>query len=774
MTPKSRPRHRSSAALLALILAGCGGSEAPPPPPPADPAAGSVAYDLAERFPAAGIEREISHLELGTPKARPHLVEGWGRDERDDRRPYVWAMGDEAWVDFFASGAEDVEIVFHCRTFPFEGAPEQEVSVSVGENELGSVVFEADFGHHRIAAPASALVPGRNRLRLEFAYSRVPSEVSPDYDDRRSLAAQCYSIDFEGLGTEAEPSATGEGLLGVLQIPFGTQVVYYLDLGPGHVVELADVLAWGTERARLVVELSTGGEAERIELEVDENGEPLRHAIEDTERRITRLALTPQRVGGEGFLSGLFGGDGEDGVAVVQPVVRWQGVEEEVAEVRSEGEARRPDVLIYLIDTVRADHVGAYGYGRPTTPEIDAFAEDAVLFLDGQAQSSWTRTSVVSLLTGLNPQVHRVNKRDDALPGVVETLAERLGEVGYETAGFITNGNVDATFALDQGFELYEYLPESRQRPEVHQLSDTLNEFAFSWLDEWVSDEREEPFFLYLHATDPHAPYTPPEPYRSRFAPGVDPDLGLIEHVHGISAGREEAPPGTREAWLDLYDAEIAFNDHHFGRLLDKLREIGLYEETLIVLVSDHGEEFLEHGGWEHGKTLYGEQLRVPYIVRLPGGEASGEKVETTARHVDVVPTVLDYLGLPPAEGLDGASLLPLVRSPGEQARSPESYSYLALDERRMEAVLARGWKLIVDESEHTRAGREQLFDVGTDPGETKNLVLERSFEGGFLRQALRNLEWELRRRSGPAKADKAEIDEALRERLEALGYLGE
>ena len=426
-----------------------------------------------------------------------------------------------------------------------------------------------------------------------------------------------------------------------------------------------------------------------------------------------------------------------------------------------------------MIDTLRADHLGVYGYDRPTSPNLDRFAEESTVFLDAQAQTSWTRTAVLSLFTGLLPQVHGVNQRDQALAPEVETLAELLSASGYETLGFYTNGNVDAAFGLDQGFDHYQYLRESRERQSFHLLADTLNSWAFRWLDDRPPRDEREPFLLYLHATDPHAPYTPPGEFYERFASGVDPALGLIDQVHDISAGRREAPPGTAEAWRDLYDGEIAFVDHHFGRFVERLRDLGLYDSSVIIVLSDHGEEFGEHGGWEHGKTLYGEQLRVPLLIKLPDGAGAGRRVDARANQIDVLPTLLDLLRIA-GPVVDGRSLLPEIlglASPDDEP--PPSFAYLRLGERHARSVIERGFKRIVDDTATRPALAHQLFDVASDPLETQDLTGQNPLAEGFLEQRLQWLELDLERRNRGAEASEATLDDALRERLEALGYVG-
>jgi choline-sulfatase len=322
-------------------------------------------------------------------------------------------------------------------------------------------------------------------------------------------------------------------------------------------------------------------------------------------------------------------------------------------------EGAQSNILIYLIDTLRRDRLGCYGYSRPTSPRIDAFAAKAVVFEDAIAQSPWTRSSVASIFTGLWPQVHGANHDDEKLGSTMPTLAELLTRAGYQSLGLTANGNVSRAFGFDRGFERYAYLAHS-EGAEVAFDSREVNTKVFELLDQRSADR---PFFLYVHTVDPHAPYDPPEPFRSALA-GADPRnrfasvAGLVE----LEGWVEPVEPQIPQALLRLYDAEIAANDASFGALLDELERRGLYDNTLIIFVSDHGEEFFEHQDWTHGKHLYSEVIDIPLIIKPPGSMPA-RRVANLAQHVDLMPTVLDVIGQPLPAGLQGRSLRPFLGS---------------------------------------------------------------------------------------------------------------
>ena len=758
--PRDRLADLRLLAGLLLATAACGG---PDPSHSPAPARGGVVLDLVSAFPAAAVSAETAILELGQPAARPRLIAGWGADEEDDSGSFVWSLGATSTLEFFAAVPADLILGLRCWPLAYDGAPDQAVTVRLNGERLGELVLGGGERRYEMEIPARAVTGGTNRLVFRYAYHRAPRDVIAGARDARSLAVCWRRIELRGLGAGAFPRL-GEAADRV-EIPVGSGISYYFDSDSGSELVIAGLESWGprASEVRLIVRCRSNAGSEELERLVDPRDVrgAWRISLPTAGPAIDRveLAAAVVRKGGiRGWFRRLGRAPGESGVSLVLPAIRLDTESHEPA-IRRIARAERPNIIIYLIDTLRADHLGVYGYHRPTSPNIDRFAADGVLFADAQAQSSWTRPAVVSLLTGLLPRSHGVRGRTDVLPDSIVTLAEMLAEQGYETTGLVTNGNVGPTFGIDRGFEHFRYFRESSARRGMHQSSDHLNQWIAIWLETRASNK---PFFLYAHSTDPHLPYAPPEPFRRRFAADVDPEIGWRENARAITSGRGQASEQIREALIDLYDAEIAFNDHHFGRLLDDLKARGLYDSSLIVLVADHGEEFLDHGGWEHGKTLYGEQLRVPLILKLPGGASAGTRVEAAVGQVDVVPTILDLLGIQGAT-LDGESLL---RAPLSDRRP--LFASLSLEGREVRSVSSRGWKLILDSSSFTYSEPIELYHTAADPGEKVQLAGDRPFERQFLSQILGRLELDLAAVAGT----EAEIPDELRRQLEALGYL--
>jgi len=413
-----------------------------------------------------------------------------------------------------------------------------------------------------------------------------------------------------------------------------------------------------------------------------------------------------------------------------------------------------PAVVLVSIDTLRPDHLGCYGYPKPTSPEIDRFQREAVLLRWAIAQAPSTLASHASMLTSLPPQHHGASvERQSALRPGVKTLTELLRGAGFATASFNGGGQLDRTFGLDRGFETYVSATDG-STAEVGE--DTLAQQvarATAWLDR----TGQRPFFLFLHTYEAHHPYTPsPERLRQMETgyKGSLPDHISIALLEKINSGQRRLGPGDLAHVVATYDAEIASADAAFGSLLQSLRSRGLYDSTLVVLTSDHGEAFGERGkvGW-HGDELYDEQIRIPLILKLPGARLAGTTIESQVREIDLAPTVLSLLGLPVPPGFIGSAI---DLAGGAPAHPP--WAVASLDSRsRSAAVRTRHWKWY--------DGR--LYDLVHDPQETRDLAgrrpdVEHSLEGRLV--AI------LRSRELAPTTPVAPGDE-LQERLRALGY---
>lgn len=712
-----------------------------------------VAYDLVEQIDAARCEpvvRRVATIDVGSDEARRQLLDGFARNEIDDSEDidFAWGVGRSSKVSFISpESGPPAELVIRCNPFRYAGAPRQTIRFELNGRNIGSSDLKAVWQTCRIDVPAGILRQGRNTLRMSYAYYRgaTPSGGPKVQDgDRRKLAVAFDSIEVNVIGRRTEAVRDG------LEIPYGGSAEFYIPVPEDSTLTFDHVERVGRTRGKLIVSQNAGDGKTRVdEIEV---GEPAEVPLLANKPWLTRVAIqaVPNRE-----VSHV-----REGLRVARPAVRSTG------EVDATVSDRRPHVFIYLVDTLRADRLGCYGYTRGTSPRLDELAAEGVVFERALAQSPWTRSSVASLMTGLSPWSHGTVNRQHAVAESESTLAEILRQFGYRTGAVITNGNVSQNFGFDQGYESFEYLSESPNRRHAHRLSDDVNERAFAWLDRVAprGSRPDAPLFLYLHTTDPHGPYTPEEPFRSRFAPRVDDErIGTKQWL----STKEARSPKTIDAISDLYDAEIAFNDHHFGEFLDELRARDLYENSVIVFVSDHGEEFLEHGAIQHGKTLYGEVVDVPLVMKFPRDERIPPgRLATPVEQTDLMPTLLDLIGIQ-ATGYDGTSVLPWLREGRPIEAERTVYTHLDLDRYAAESVTEYPYKLVRWLRGHDEA--VELYDLSRDRRE----AVDRSAELPEVVARLEALLDEKRRSKRPgAGASEVSTEGALRERLKALGYL--
>jgi arylsulfatase A-like enzyme len=451
------------------------------------------------------------------------------------------------------------------------------------------------------------------------------------------------------------------------------------------------------------------------------------------------------------------------------------------------GKLGKPNLLLITIDTLRADRLSCYGYERISTPGMDKLATEGVLFENAQVQSPWTLSSLASILTSTYPSVNGVltgyNRLDDAR----ETLPEVLKRDGYVTQAFVTNGWLETNFGLNQGFDGY-YHPDDyfaihrfrgmtweriarrilkdRIEPANRHRAEHLSDKAIQWL----RNHQDRSFFLWLHYIDPHDPYAPPAPYdalwdadyqgRWKEATGVIFNLRIGQQLTRAEMRHIEA----------LYDGEVAYCDEHVGRVLNELDQLGLTENTLVVLSSDHGEEFWDHGGVMHGHTLYEECLNVPLLMRFPGRLPRGIRVQNRVRLLDVVPTVCDLLNVEPPSEAQGTSLLSVLTGAAETDRPAYAEALLYFGEKK--SVEVGPYKLI----KTLATDRYELYDAMRDPTEDANLAplypaLRDSLIGVLT--AWQDSSGATRERlPKTAGGSTAQIDPDLEARLKAMGYL--
>lgn len=452
------------------------------------------------------------------------------------------------------------------------------------------------------------------------------------------------------------------------------------------------------------------------------------------------------------------------------------------------GRPPRPNIVLVSIDTLRADRLGCYGGPAGISPNIDAFSRDSVRFMHVISQAPSTASAHMSLFTGLLPPIHRVtNKMTDietwrkmgmGLAPSIPTLAQYLQENGYRTAGFHGGGNVSALLGFDRGFDVYQKTPWETLCHDPAPLNR---------VGRWLKGKNagRKPFFLFVHHYICHQPYLQSPPgFRRRFLSAPVP--GLQEELERIAPQGLKTTSGfgaVRNKWWslidadnaahrrhvrDLYDAGVAYADDVLGKILDNLKRRGLYDRSLVIVTSDHGEQFWEHGGTGHRGWLFIETLHVPLLVKFPGGKYGGRKIATPVGLFDLMPTVLDQLKVSPRMEMQARSLLPLVRKESFTVRPLVSF-HEGLKTQRLEL------DDFAYSDQPSGAHPEWLFDRSRDPGERHNLAGSRSqtlLRMRALAARVMQAQRLLRSRIKTGAHGPRQVPADLKKQLEALGYL--
>jgi choline-sulfatase len=395
------------------------------------------------------------------------------------------------------------------------------------------------------------------------------------------------------------------------------------------------------------------------------------------------------------------------------------------------------NLVLVTIDTQRADRLGCYGYSKIKTPNLDALAQRGVLFENAISTAPLTAPAHASMFTGVYPTVHKVRDTGGfVLPSSQTTLAEILQARGWDTAAFVGASVLKKSFGFNQGFAVYD---DEMPKPDANREVEFPERRAGEVVDRatrWLDAPSGKPFFLWVHVFDPHSPYDPPPPFREQYS-------------------------------RNLYDGEVAYTDQQLGRLFEAVARKSKPENTLIAVLSDHGESLSEHGEFTHGIFLYDSTLRIPFLLAGPGIPA-GLRVKPQVRSIDLLPTLLELMGSAAPHGVQGVSLVPTFT--GKEASAEDSYVETLFPRINMNWAELRGirtnrWKYI-------RSPKPELYDLSQDPAETKNVIGNHAAE-------VQQLEARLNAASGlvgsqePEKVETGMVNQRTMQQLRSLGYLG-
>jgi len=670
----------------------------PGTPPSAPSRSGSVRvhYALAAHVARAEIRQgRVLVEDHGVPGGAKYTLGGWLTSTGEDRvvggASAMIIPGTSAKLALPSEGTEAQVLAVRAR-----GGRRDRLRVFLNTREIGGGELAADgaWTTVRVSIAAGVLKRGENTLLLRSANSGV-------------------AIDWVKLGPDAEVDdaapaspeqlAVRDGQAAALAVPAGLTLGFAAEIP--RAARLRGTVK-GASGARLELIAKRDGADDLVLARVDATaqGAALDADLGALAGDIVRLDL--RAVGGE--------------VRVVAPgIVTLDG---------AAPTATRPikNVIVYLIDTLRADKLQAVNpRSRVLTPGLARFVETAAVMAGAHTQENWTKPSVATLLSSLFPWQHQAITTEAVVPNDVELLPETLSARGFHTGAFIANGYVSDRFGFRQGWTSYRnYVREGRRNVAQYVAADVLE-----WLDQ---RPQEKPFFLYVHTIDPHVPYKPPRQFLEMY--DATPYSGVVnfasdnELLEKIKAGRIPLNARDKVHLEALYDGEISYHDVHFNSILDGLARRNLADDTMVIIVADHGEEFWDHGSVGHGHSVYEELLHIPMIVRLPGTTATALRVEDAVGLVDVMPTVLEALGQPLPDGLAGQSFLPLLR--GETADAP----------RTAVSGFMEGWRTVVSgryKLIHRTLERQMLYDLSRDPHEQTDLGPEHPIGVRYLRGML-------------------------------------
>jgi arylsulfatase len=769
--------QRVAVAAFALCASACPGGPK------------TLVYDLARRVNVADRWSGREVILFGTPAAEPHQAEGFYREGGLPAGDgFAWSKGEAELSLSFARVAPRTAVV---DLAPYRGVKAQTAEVRLNGAHVARLVMNDGRHRYRVPLPAAAQRPGDNRLRFAFAATASPADEKGN-PDRRQLAAAFYGVtvgeaddagleDLLGRDAPRPFSVLEQGGVPALVQMAPSVVRYALRLPAAAELRFTPRLHSAARAAgasavlRVTLESRAGEEQELWTRVVDARAsgpeDEVALRLPGVAGDIVRLGLHVGAGAGARFAWAVWTAPrvvGRGG-AVANPLDPPPHSDDEHARA---AELRRSladvSVLLIVLDAARARSVGAYGYGRRTTPEVDRIAAEGVLFEKAYTPAVYTLGAMSSLWTSQYPDRHHAEvSYADRLPADRLTLAEALTERGVHSAGFIANPMAGKAFGFERGFaefdQVYERFPEGSRGEAFRRV-----------LPEWLRRNASRPFFAYVHFREPHFPYDPGPPFDTQFGP--DAPLGREERrdktwYTDVNQGRVEAAPEEIDHLVRLYDGNLAYADREVGALRRSLEEAGLWDRTVVIVTADHGEQLYEHGYISHSAQVYEESTHIPLIVRFPRESGPrGLRVAAPVDLLDIAPTVLDVFGLAgsgrAAREFQGRSLLAvLAGAPGKDAVVSRT-----VWERPVYGLREARYKYIHD----TRTGSELLFDLEQDPAESRPLQSTEPLRAAYHRQTLHDWMARLKRPvSEPAApGGGGGLDPETCRQLGALGYV--
>ena len=765
------------------LLGGCDGDSkgqavepaplAPVTPPEAPWAGRRVERGLVDHLNFASLHRDGLLIDFGSTDSFKYTFggwrSGWGKHLERDGVAYTHATTATSRIHFHWDTQEALTVRFRLRR---EGS--RFFSLYLNSKPVEKVdITRVDWTTYESTIPAELVKPGTNHMLLrwqsttpamgenvaaavDFIHIAPKDTAAPKVEAlprHRSLVRNIGSTPALLLapGTTLSywmvPPERGEPLLGFTAAPVARQEAPAADGAPA-----------GANPLKLTVTAHVDGDSPKELLSATVGGsapQPLAAPLTGFTGEAIRLDIS---------VTG--GAESTGRVALAEPAVYVRGKDPTPAPTKPAKNA-----IVVMIDTLRADHVSAYANTRVEAPALDAFAKGGVVFERYSAVEDWTKPSCATMLTGLYPNTHKTQSDSGKLPASVKMVSEEMKSQNIATGAFIANGYVSGKFGFEKGWDAYtNYIRENKRTEAEHVFTD-----AYAWIEQKaLGGER---FYAYVHTIDPHVPYDPPEsflrlyekePYRGSIAPRSTAQL-----LEGIKKGTFKPSAADKRHIRALYDGEISYHDKWFGDFMDKLDKAGLLEDTVVIVVSDHGEEFWEHGNVGHGHQIHQELIHVPFIMSWKGSLPEGARVADNQDHCSLVPTLFDAMGLKSPAYLQGTSVLGIARGEG----TPAPAAGFSTHQGEREATWCGRYKLLQRGPIST-----SLFDVDGDPGCQNNLKTShpialttmRAVMGQFqgapnkARWRSRELEQGVAMNVSP---ENVEMDATTSEQLKALGY---
>jgi choline-sulfatase len=703
-------------------------------------------FDLAQNVEMAHLRSAGLLIDFGTPSRHKYTFgdwrSGWRGDYDKDGTTFTYLSGATGKIAFDVAPDETGGgvVAIRARAVGSHGGRVYLNGEHIGNAEFG----ESEFSYAEVRFDGG-LRAGRNEILLRFNTRR------PAHDGRgASLAVDYVRVGPGGTdgGTAAAAYDACREKTESLVLAAGESLTFNLPIPESAV--LRGMLGSDVGGALVVAVRTDEGTRDEI-LRRDGSSKDARFAADLGAYAGKAVAVSVSAEGGEVQLAGA-------GLFVPARAAP-------PAEIKP---AR--NLIVVLIDTLRVDHTRVYDpSSRVVAEQLGRIAAESTVFERAWVQENWTKPSTATLLTGLFPTTHQTKTETNKVPDSVVLASQHFKSQDFATAAFIANGYVSGKFGFERGWDAWtNYVREGKPNRAQFVADDVI-----AWLDKRPKEKR---FFLYVHTIDPHVPYMPPREYLAKYddEPYSGPVVGTqtAEVLEKIKIGALRLGDRDKRRLEALYDGEISYHDDHLARMFAAFESDGLLDDSLVVVTSDHGEEFFDHGSVGHGHSMYEELLHVPLLVRTPSAdERAARRSGVEVGLVDVLPTACEILGVPCPAEVEGRSLVPLLR--GGAGGFPRPVFSEFLDGQR--AARMGRYKLIV------RGSSTTLFDLGADPDETRDMSDAAPIASAMMRELLgahlgRFVEAGASGGAAQKKRHESEdvtIDAKTREQLKALGYMG-